>query len=229
MMEGFIKHISGSSNEAKELRKRLVFHIVPMTNPDGVIIGNYRTSFSGNDLNRQFDKPNFRLHPTVVGIKQLIERIKATSTEQDPILSFIDMHGHSRKKNVFIYGPYYPLHNNKYFKMRVIPKLISDKSDMFRFFSCKFRVENSKKRAARIVLWREYNIMNSFTFEASFHGFLGKDRITTEFTAELWSKMGGILSETLLDYTLMLEEDLRLKIEREKERKHKKPIPSSGT
>lgn len=27
------------------------------------------------------------------------------------------MHGHSRKKNVFIYGPYYPLHNDKYLKM----------------------------------------------------------------------------------------------------------------
>ena len=38
--------------EAEELRKRVIFKIIPMMNPDGVIIGNYRTSLSGNDLNR---------------------------------------------------------------------------------------------------------------------------------------------------------------------------------
>lgn len=31
------------------------FHIIPMINPDGVVAGNYRTSFSGRDLNRKFD------------------------------------------------------------------------------------------------------------------------------------------------------------------------------
>jgi murein tripeptide amidase MpaA len=40
--------------EAVEMRKRVVFKIVPMINPDGVIIGNYRSSLSGNDLNRQY-------------------------------------------------------------------------------------------------------------------------------------------------------------------------------
>jgi len=64
------------------------------------------------------------------------------------------MHGHSRKKNAFIYGPYYPLHQEKYFKMRIIPKLLSEETSKFRFFSCKFRIEKSKEKAARIVLWR---------------------------------------------------------------------------
>jgi len=52
IMEGFLKFITGSSYEAAELRKRIVFKVVPITNPDGVIAGNYRTSLSGNDLNR---------------------------------------------------------------------------------------------------------------------------------------------------------------------------------
>lgn len=52
-MEGFIKFITSTTNpEAIELRKRIIFKIIPMTNPDGVIIGNYRTSLCGNDLNR---------------------------------------------------------------------------------------------------------------------------------------------------------------------------------
>ena len=52
VMQGFIKFITGMSHEAQELRKKIIFKIIPMTNPDGVIAGNYRTSLSGNDLNR---------------------------------------------------------------------------------------------------------------------------------------------------------------------------------
>jgi hypothetical protein len=42
-----------------------------MINTDGVIIGNYRTSMSGNDLNRRYMRPDFRIHPVVSAIKQL--------------------------------------------------------------------------------------------------------------------------------------------------------------
>jgi len=36
------------------MRKKINFYIIPMVNPDGVIIGNSRTSIAGKDLNRQF-------------------------------------------------------------------------------------------------------------------------------------------------------------------------------
>jgi hypothetical protein len=49
---------------------------------------------------------------------------------------------------------------------------------MFRFFSCKFRIQKSKEKTARVVLWREFNIMNCFTLEASFHGYFDKERET---------------------------------------------------
>ncbi len=52
MMHGFLKFILSNHPDAKELRKKFVFKIVPIVNPDGVIGGNYRSSFSGSDLNR---------------------------------------------------------------------------------------------------------------------------------------------------------------------------------
>jgi murein tripeptide amidase MpaA len=52
IMQGFLNFISSNEPFAIELRKRIVFKVIPMTNPDGVIVGNYRTSMSGNDLNR---------------------------------------------------------------------------------------------------------------------------------------------------------------------------------
>ena len=59
MMEGFIKFITSSTNSvAIELRKRIIFRIIPITNPDGVIAGNYRVSMSGNDLNRRYQSPH---------------------------------------------------------------------------------------------------------------------------------------------------------------------------
>ena len=88
------------------------------------------------------------------------------------VQAVIDMHGHSKKKNIFIYGPYYQIHHENYLKMRVIPKLLSDFTPMFRYFSCKFRVSQSKLKTARIVLHKEFGLMNSFTLEASFHGFI---------------------------------------------------------
>lgn len=53
VMEGLIDYlVQHDDPNALELRDRFVFKIVPMLNPDGVIVGNYRSSLSGTDLNR---------------------------------------------------------------------------------------------------------------------------------------------------------------------------------
>lgn len=52
MMQGVIKFLTSGAPEAQLLRSHLVFKIVPMLNPDGVIVGNYRCSLAGVDLNR---------------------------------------------------------------------------------------------------------------------------------------------------------------------------------
>jgi hypothetical protein len=88
--------------------------------------------------------------------------------EYGNVLAFIDLHGHSRKKSVFSYGNYYPIHHENYLKIRMLPKILSEKTSMFRFFSSRFKIEPSKEKTARVVLWREHNIINCFTIEASF-------------------------------------------------------------
>lgn len=52
IMEGLIDYLISDDPGALKLRNKFVYKIVPMLNPDGVIIGNYRCSLSGNDLNR---------------------------------------------------------------------------------------------------------------------------------------------------------------------------------
>lgn len=54
MMKGVIDYLVGPSVEARILRDHFIFKIIPMLNPDGVILGNTRCSLSGLDLNRQW-------------------------------------------------------------------------------------------------------------------------------------------------------------------------------
>jgi hypothetical protein len=104
-----------------------------MINVDGVIIGNYRASMSGNDLNRRYNNPDQRLHTEVCLIKSMIHELINGKKGQtigpqildEDIMCFADMHGHSRKKNVFVYGPQFLLQDEKYYRCRLIPKLLS--------------------------------------------------------------------------------------------------------
>ena len=58
--------------EAVELRDKFIIKIVPMLNPDGVKIGNYRNGLLGVDLNRRWHKPSKFLHPEIYYTKSII-------------------------------------------------------------------------------------------------------------------------------------------------------------
>jgi murein tripeptide amidase MpaA len=47
-----------------------------MLNPDGVIVGNYRTGLAGTDLNRKWKTPDEDLHPTIFHMKGMMERMR---------------------------------------------------------------------------------------------------------------------------------------------------------
>ena len=95
-----IDFLTGRSAEADALRRHCLFLIVPMLNPDGVICGNYRCSLAAVDLNRRWARPSAKLHPTIHALKKLLLRLHV----RQPIAMFVDLHGHSRKQRVFMYG-----------------------------------------------------------------------------------------------------------------------------
>ena len=114
-----------------------------------------------------------------------------------------------------MYGPHFPLHSDKYLRVRLIPKLLDDDNEMFRYYSCKFKNEKLKMRTARIVLHKEFNITNCFTLEASMFGYIKQqdkairsDRTTEELTTELLKDQGQGLASCFTDYFSLLDEDL---------------------
>ncbi len=90
------------------------------------------------------------------------------------VLMFCDLHGHSRKQNAFFYACTYKNFEHegriKNAQLRIIPLLCCHKNSIFKFKDCRFRIEKCKESTARVVIFREFNIMNSFTLECSFFG-----------------------------------------------------------
>lgn len=68
-MEGLIAFLCSGSRLAKDLRSQVIFKIVPMLNPDGVCLGNYRTGLSGKDFNREYNNPDRFLFPEISAFK----------------------------------------------------------------------------------------------------------------------------------------------------------------
>ena len=52
-----------------------------MLNPDGVIIGNYRCSLTGKDMNRNFRHPRKESFPTIYHIKELMQNLQREQHE----------------------------------------------------------------------------------------------------------------------------------------------------
>lgn len=141
-MDGFIEKLL--SPDSHYLRDRCVFKIVPMVNVDGVVLGNFRTGIMGRDLNRVFN---------VINKYNEIDLIRSLAEVSRPE-TFIDFHGHSSKKNVFIYGPDYRLEDRNYLMCRLFPKLISKQTEAFRYYSCLFKISPSKLTTGRAIMLR---------------------------------------------------------------------------
>ncbi|KAL4504058.1 hypothetical protein ABPG72_022688 [Tetrahymena utriculariae] len=219
LMHGFLKYIF--TDEADEIRKKCIFKIVPMLNPDGVVLGNYRTGIAGRDLNRVFANPDKMLYPTVIGLKELVSIAKKQYGQN--LIMFLDLHGHSVKKNVFTYGPDYPIFDLNYYQCRLFSKILAKMTDMFRYFSCIFRISQMKKNTARGIFFNNYDIGNCFTVEASNGSYYIGNQKTIDFTINDWLSMGeqivkGINEyiQTIIDYDLTQQAKLQQKkLERE--------------
>ncbi|EGB05157.1 hypothetical protein AURANDRAFT_1129, partial [Aureococcus anophagefferens] len=199
MMRGILEFLTGESNDAKILRSLFIFKIVPMLNPDGVIYGNNRCSLSGVDLNRQWKKPTKALHPTIYHLKSLIR----TERAQREVVLFCDLHGHSRKQNIFMYGC--DDRRKPRPAVRVFPKLLSWNEigrKYVNFADCSFHVKKSREGTGRVVVAREMCISNSFTLEASFCGSNFGVLQNYHFNMGHFQEAGRSLCGALLDYYL---------------------------
>nr|XP_012234961.1 PREDICTED: cytosolic carboxypeptidase 2 [Linepithema humile]XP_012234962.1 PREDICTED: cytosolic carboxypeptidase 2 [Linepithema humile] len=197
-MKGIIDFLTGDTNRAKELRERFVFKLVPMLNPDGVIVGNNRCSLSGKDLNRQYRTVMRESYPSVWHTKLMIRRL----LEECGVAIYCDLHAHSRKHNIFAYGCENKRAGcNGKLSEQVFPLMLhKNAADKFCFENCKFHVEKGKEGTGRVVVW-SMGVPNSYTMEASMGGSKIGTRCGTHFSVQDYEQIGKAFCETLLDFS----------------------------
>uniref|UniRef100_A0A7E4VT98 Pepdidase_M14_N domain-containing protein n=1 Tax=Panagrellus redivivus TaxID=6233 RepID=A0A7E4VT98_PANRE len=176
MMHGLLKFLVSDKPEAIKLRELCVFKVIPMLNPDGVINGSHRCSLSGQDLNRTWDRPNPTLHPTIYNTKGIVQY--CIDVARKPPFVFVDLHGHSRRCNVFMYG------NNPDESWRAadhaigtgsnvylaLPEILANSAPGFSLKECRFSIAKSKEPSARVALWRQFGLERCYTMESTYAG-----------------------------------------------------------
>jgi len=195
MMAGLLQAVTADTDAARRLRRSVMLKIVPMLNPDGVILGNYRCSAVGVDLNRQWAEPHETRMPTIFALKRLMKSYVAT----DQLLLFCDLHGHSRKRNIFAYG----CENAKgpqRLRERIFPRLLADCCPHFSNAGCSYKVLRSKETTGRVVVWRQFATPNSFTLEASFCGADFGPGAGAHYSIANLKEMGAAFVPALLDF-----------------------------
>ena len=216
MVHGFIKFMLSDHPIAQKLRSVLIFKIVPMINIDGVIVGNYRTSLAAKDLNRNYRFPRQDVFPVIWYIKEILRQNRRAGKVNQ---FYIDMHGHSRKKSSFMYGccevnlkmlpdedfaDYQERRLEHNIQQRMLPWLIGQRAkELFNFDYCAFSMRKSKESTGRIVMYKEFQIKNSFTLEATFAGTsddVNDEKLKRQFNQYDFMNIGKHTAEALLDY-----------------------------
>ena len=207
VMKGIFEFLLGDSEEAKKLRELYLFKIIPMMNPDGVLVGNSRTSFAGCDLNRRWTKPNEIIHPEIYKTKQMILKLAS----QRNIGFIVDCHGHFGTFNSLFYCN----HKDNERTCKLFPYICSKLSKIINFQQCSFAMPKYKLAAGRIALFNELeddDNNNIVALETSFFGINKMGEYSRAyFNSKILKEVGRDLCLGILSYYFKYE---NIKIEK---------------
>ncbi|XP_065325802.1 BEN domain-containing protein 5 isoform X2 [Pelmatolapia mariae] len=197
--QGVIDFLVSQHPVAQILRDHVIFKIVPMLNPDGVYLGNYRCSLMGFDLNRHWQDPSPWAHPTLHAVKQLIVQMN-----QDPRVSlefYIDVHAHSTMLNGFMYGNVFE-EEERVQRQAVFPRLLCQNAPDFSFSNTSFNRDVVKAGTGRRFLGGLLDDTSyCYTLEVSFYSYMtAGSTAPVPYTEETYMKLGRNVARTFLDY-----------------------------
>lgn len=186
-VHGFIEWLLGRSESSKKLLEKFKFTIVPMINPDGVVLGNTRFGITGVDLNRQW------LERQCPQIHRLIELMRECHNIGDGI--FLDFHGHARRKGFFYFVSSKTVHEGQLFSRITAALTSQEEREWFIAPYCTVGPGSGKRTTARVSSFSDIGVRLAVTVEASaFAGSLGR---ATLFTPSVLKRIGNLVAESL--------------------------------
>ena len=131
----------------------------------------------------------------------------AQFSKERQLLVYCDLHCHSKKKNSFIYGCNTAANGGftSWTKVRLLPRILARLTHLFNIKDCRFRIDPSKLGTARVNIWKELGVSNSFTLENSFYGYqYAKD--VSVFKPKNYMEIGSSLGKALIQYRICLKQ-----------------------
>ncbi len=94
MVEGLFAWLASGDPFAELLLDRTLIEVVPMANPDGVFLGNYRTNANSSNLEVQWSAPYNSPQPEIVALRTAIEGYMGTPQNpgSNPIRVLLNLH-----------------------------------------------------------------------------------------------------------------------------------------
>ncbi|KAL0053973.1 hypothetical protein WJX82_001877 [Trebouxia sp. C0006] len=163
---GLVDWLLGSSTLAVQLRRQVTIVVVPMLNPDGVFLGNYRTDAGGLDMNRLWSCASQHLEPALYHVLQLLHRYEA-----DPAYSldiFLDIHGHSASRCGFLFcNPPSDPSPSALDRVNRLPQLLEGNMPGYSLAATRYDEDARKIGCARRVVGSTFKDTLSHTLEIS--------------------------------------------------------------
>ena len=98
--DGAMRFLLGDTEEAADLRRRFIWKVFPVADPDGIEIGGVRFNVNGYDLNRNWDNRDAKLMPEIAAQHGAIERWVERGGHIDFFLTL-----HNTETGEYIEGP----------------------------------------------------------------------------------------------------------------------------
>ena len=197
IIEGLVNILLSETSEARNTRDHLIYKIIPMANPEGVVIGNSRTNTTGIQLHKKCSEITDMFCTVLKSIKKLAYKLHA----RGGIFLFIELRGSFFNLGSFLHSWVHTQGSSKHVSSRVLAELIHKISPLSDLVPKDFESIN-KSFSLKSVFERELRIA-TFLSETSVFGYKNEKDAVVAHDIKLLQSHGFIIGESIFKYFML--------------------------